>query len=435
VDDIVTKMLDILPDSRQIQLRYPTHKRDLNISQVLKARIGFNNDFFTAAEHPFAGGNDYVPGHAFYSIALPESPYVVVDGEMPYSGDWTGEWGLNFHINVWDCREYLRDFHYTSFSIAHNYGCNIAHWKTYPITQSDLAGRDLPFDPDYFIGAGGQGRNSGQEVSRTAFEYIRDYLGYRLYVDTAASDICFSGTDLVCNIKIRNYGFAAPVNPRPVYIVLINNKGTIIKELLTSADPTQWQPYDPDDSSFTILTHTIRGRMDITGLHNKAYKIGLLLPDGTGALKENPNYCLQMANRDFEWLRNAAGTRRISIIRHAADVSEVVDVVTEEGFETGDFSEFDWILSGYSDWYVTSEEKNAGSFSAQAGSIGDREDSTLTVTLDCKDGDIRFYSKVSSEERYDKLLFFIDGVEQGQWSGEQDWFQESFLVASGTRTF
>ena len=106
-----------------------------------------------------------------------------------------------------------------------------------------------------------------------------------------------------------------------------------------------------------------------------------------------------------------------------------------EAFETGNFYSFEWTSYGDEDWFVTSDEYNSGNHSAQAGSIEDNESSTLEVTLDCFSGDVSFYCKVSSESDFDYLNFYIDGVEQGQWSGEQDWVQVSFPVTAGTRTF
>jgi len=106
-----------------------------------------------------------------------------------------------------------------------------------------------------------------------------------------------------------------------------------------------------------------------------------------------------------------------------------------ETFETGDFSSVSWEFSGYANWFVTSEERNSGTYSARAGSIEDDERSTLKVELDCTSGEISFYCKVSSESGFDCLYFYIDGVKQGKWSGEQDWVQVSFQVTTGTRTF
>jgi hypothetical protein len=106
-----------------------------------------------------------------------------------------------------------------------------------------------------------------------------------------------------------------------------------------------------------------------------------------------------------------------------------------EGFETGDLSEFDWISYGDENWTVTSDERNSGTYSAQAGSIDDNQTTTLEITLDCIPGDVSFYCKVSCESYWDSLKFYINGVEQDKWSGEEDWTQASFPVTEGRRTF
>jgi len=107
----------------------------------------------------------------------------------------------------------------------------------------------------------------------------------------------------------------------------------------------------------------------------------------------------------------------------------------KEDFETRDFSRFPWLHAADSSWTITSSEQHAGSYSAQAGNIGDSETSTLKVTLDCESGTIAFYLKVSSESGFDYLTFYIDGVEKDKWSGEDDWAEMSFPVTAGTRTF
>jgi hypothetical protein len=50
-------------------------------------------------------------------------------------------------------------------------------------------------------------------------------------------------------------------------------------------------------------------------------------------------------------------------------------------------------------------------------------------------GEIRFNYKVSSEEGYDFLRFYIDGVEMGSWSGLIDWTEISFPVSTGQHEF
>ncbi|OHB68417.1 MAG: hypothetical protein A2Y77_15185 [Planctomycetes bacterium RBG_13_62_9] len=106
-----------------------------------------------------------------------------------------------------------------------------------------------------------------------------------------------------------------------------------------------------------------------------------------------------------------------------------------ESFETGDFSSFDWRFRGDSAWVIRSGQMHSGARSACAGSISDGGTAELSVSLDCQDREISFYRRVSSEPGFDGLAFYIDGVKQGEGSGEQEWAQVSYPVAAGRRTF
>src|SRR5690554_3935836 len=107
-----------------------------------------------------------------------------------------------------------------------------------------------------------------------------------------------------------------------------------------------------------------------------------------------------------------------------------------EDFETGDFSSFPWEFAGNTDWTIVTDEVYEGGYSTKSGSITHSQDSSLEVTLDvAADSEISFYRKVSSESGYDFLRFFIDGVQQAQWSGEIDWSEVSFPVNAGELTF
>ena len=106
-----------------------------------------------------------------------------------------------------------------------------------------------------------------------------------------------------------------------------------------------------------------------------------------------------------------------------------------EDFETDDFNKFPWSSYGDESWDTTRWKRHSGSYSARSGYIEDGESTTLEVRINCISGDITFYRKVSSEPRWDNLVFKIDDVEKGSWSGEEDWAEVSFAVDEGTRTF
>ena len=106
-----------------------------------------------------------------------------------------------------------------------------------------------------------------------------------------------------------------------------------------------------------------------------------------------------------------------------------------EDFETGNINKFNWALSGDANWAVTTEDAYSGNYSAQAGSINHGESTALELIVDCVQGNITFSRKVSSESGFDYLKFYINGVEKGKWSGDEDWAIETFPVNAGERTF
>jgi len=105
------------------------------------------------------------------------------------------------------------------------------------------------------------------------------------------------------------------------------------------------------------------------------------------------------------------------------------------GFETGDFGPYPWLHAGARAWTVVSDTSHAGSYSVKAGSIGDGESTSLMLTLDCTEGHIRFWRKVSCETNWDFLEFYIDGQVKKRWSGELDWEEASYPVGAGRHTF
>ncbi len=107
-----------------------------------------------------------------------------------------------------------------------------------------------------------------------------------------------------------------------------------------------------------------------------------------------------------------------------------------ETYETGDFSAFDWQNEGDANWNVQSSEVYQGSYAAKSGYITDEQTSVMKIQLEVlQDGEVSFFKKVSSEEDYDYLKFYIDGQLQDKWSGDVEWSSEQFPVSAGEHTF
>jgi hypothetical protein len=103
-----------------------------------------------------------------------------------------------------------------------------------------------------------------------------------------------------------------------------------------------------------------------------------------------------------------------------------------EDFETGDFSRFEWQQGGNLPWTITNNAPFDGTFSARSGEIDDYQKSELLIELEVFTNDeVSFYRKVSSEEDYDYLRFYIDGAKLGEWAGLFNWQQETYTLNAG----
>ena len=89
--------------------------------------------------------------------------------------------------------------------------------------------------------------------------------------------------------------------------------------------------------------------------------------------------------------------------------------------------------SGNRAWTIDSTTYSSGEASAKSGAITDTQTSALTTSV-TGPGTIKFKWKVSSEAEYDPLKFYVDNVEKAKYSGDQEWAERSFEVASGIHT-
>ncbi len=107
-----------------------------------------------------------------------------------------------------------------------------------------------------------------------------------------------------------------------------------------------------------------------------------------------------------------------------------------EDFETGDFSSFEWQLSGDADWFITNSAPHGGTYCAQGGDIDDSQTTSISITREVsQESNISFYWKVSSEQNWDYLRFYVDDEEVANITGVQDWTLFEYTVSLGTHTF
>ena len=104
-----------------------------------------------------------------------------------------------------------------------------------------------------------------------------------------------------------------------------------------------------------------------------------------------------------------------------------------EDFESGNIQE-PFTSSGDIPWIIDSSSYS-GEYSIKSGGISDSQTSILEANLNTSSQKVSFYFKVSSESGCDNLIFEIDGIEAGRWSGRLEWQKAEFLINPGIHNF
>ncbi len=109
-----------------------------------------------------------------------------------------------------------------------------------------------------------------------------------------------------------------------------------------------------------------------------------------------------------------------------------------EDFEDFENSTFAWVNDATNPWTIIAGGCNEDSQSCmKSGGAGVASvNSSLSVTVNIRyEGVMSFYGKISSEANWDYGYFYIDGVEQGSYTGTSAWVEHTFDITPGTHTF
>ena len=314
---ILKAILELCPPDRMTQVRTPHYKHQAvplitgkpyqplseatAFTAIPEARIGFHNDGVLASNRH---GETWKrgPGDPEFDLMTQESAWLPVDGEL-FWGDAMGA------VDGLEAAKYLRLHHFTTLSISHSYSeregkpLGIDRWRSTPITGRQLEKARLPISDGYFEDI------IGQPVQRTQFEYVRDHLGYRLELREAAFPAEITrGDNWRVSLKLINRGFATPINPREVRLLLVSREGKVAAEIPLACDPRRWQPYRPGDPDYEPLVHNIDyvGRVP-ENLPAGEYSLALWLPDPQASIRPRAAYAIRLANRDVSWWQTPEG--------------------------------------------------------------------------------------------------------------------------------
>lgn len=326
---VLEKLLSIVPQDKNVQVRVPEFKNLLKDKPELYNRLSFHDDFIVIRPDRWDG--EMHEGTANFNQIVAESPYLVVDGELPW-GFWSVGADPDSPSAGWviDGMQVARRLflqHYTSLSIIHNYKeqhanrrfdestppeYSMAVWKKSMITEDSLKKYQMPVSDSYFQ------KKDGAKVARNVFDYIRDHLGYRIELQKLTlPEVLKAGTESQWKLELINRGFATVFGNHPVHFVLIDEKDAVT-ELPTTANPLDWQPFLPGDSTYTPLIHIVETAINVpASLTSGNYKLGVWIPDGSERLKYDPRYAVRCANGDVDWWVSKEGRYGVNIMGEA----------------------------------------------------------------------------------------------------------------------
>jgi hypothetical protein len=113
----------------------------------------------------------------------------------------------------------------------------------------------------------------------------------------------------------------------------------------------------------------------------------------------------------------------------------IIGMVLED-WETNTFTKFPWQSGGAKPWQLSTESPWEGTYCLKSGPVNDYQNSQFFINYtSATDDSISFYVRTSSEADYDYIMFTIDAVYQGQWSGDTPWTRVSFPVAAGSHIY
>lgn len=323
---VLEKLLSVVPEELNVQVRVPEYKNLLQDHPALYRRLSFHDDFIVIKPDRWDG--DMHEGTANFDQIVRESPYLVVDGELPW-GFWSVGCDPDSPSAGWIIeglpaarRLFLQ--HYTSLSVIHNYKeqhpnnrfdennppqYSMVVWKNTWVPEDSIRKYKMPVSDSYFRD------ETGKPVMRSMFDYIRDHLGYRLELQKLTyPKVWHRGMDEQLSLSLINRGFATVAGTHRVYWALIDEAGKVTA-FPVQADPRTWQPHHPGDSTYTPLLHQIDATVRVPeSLPAGTYKLGFWIADASEELKQNARYAIRCANANINWYTGGNNTYGINVL-------------------------------------------------------------------------------------------------------------------------
>lgn len=226
--------------------------------------------------------------------------------------------------------------------------------------------------------------------------FIQAQVGINTTTPDASSMLDINATDkglLIPRVSIPNLNAAAPITS-PAISLLVYNTNTTTGAGFYYWDGTKWTPFTGGTSHWTKVGNDI--------YNNNTGNVGV-------------------------------GTTTPTTKFHVENVGSP-STLLNQNFETNAITPL--TTGGNANWTTQTSVKYAGTYAAKSGTIADNQSTQMshTIVIPAGGASLSFYYNVSSETGYDYLRFYIDGVQQNQWSGAIGWTQQTYILAAGSRT-
>ena len=275
-------IIDMSPVGKYIQMRLPSFKNLIPKTEPIYNWLSFENDSVFGEAAGGTGGVD--PGTVPWQQITDESPFLPVDGELFW-----GRWSINMDDNTdgklidgFKVIKELSEHHFSSLSIHHNYiednlgKYSMVYWQETEITESWLKKNNIIFAPNWFKDS------SGSKVPRTLFDFVRDYLGYKLEARSfKVTGKLVKGGSLSVELGLVNYGFSIPFGMESGFAVLDSDDKVV--STVKAGNPMDWQPRSTSDYyEGRLLPHTVKASLKVPDTPGK-YRIAFYMKNDINA--------------------------------------------------------------------------------------------------------------------------------------------------------
>jgi hypothetical protein len=244
---ILTAILANFPPDRQVALRYPSDLRTQLplLSPAQADRIGNHQDCFGASDP-----DDFGTWQRDGTPAAQDKQLIADVGQRHVIGAET----CNADSPRADCHTAVTEMAMMHFSYL-----------------------NIDYEPNVIARYRSQG----------CFDTLDRQLGYRLRLLSAShSGTAAPGGGFTLRVTLHNDGWAAPINPRPVFALLDGPGGSYAMPI--AADPRQWAA-----GSDVTIGQTLVVPPDVPP---GTYRLALWLPDNYASLRGSPAYSIRFAN-------------------------------------------------------------------------------------------------------------------------------------------